>query len=307
MLAEPSQLLASLRLPVSAIVDYEPLDGSPWAAERVSIALPDGGEHIVLLRPGADPEKAINHLAVMEALTRAGFAGAPKLLAILGAVAVEEWVDGVSALALVPPPGAAESAIEALAALHQMLLREGLHWELQAEDLLPSEDLPLHRLGFPAQEREPAREWLAAARLEVLGGAFGFAHGDATARNVLLSRGKAWLVDFGCAGFGSQLYDLASFLLTSGLDAPARRALAMHYARLRRLDPDETADRLDTAGILWGLDELLRLPRRLIEALGDDAASEALHTASARIDRGMRSSAGSSPAAAGIRAALWPA
>ena len=267
MLVEPAQLLASLRLPVSAIVDYEPLDGSPWAAERVSIALPEGGERIILLRPGADPEKALNHLAVMEALTRAGFVGAPQLLAILGAVAVEEWVDGVSALALVPPPGAAEAAIEALAALHQLPLREGLRWEQQAEDLLTNEDLPLHRLGFPAQERDPAREWLAAARLETLAGPFGFAHGDATARNVLLGRGKAWLVDFGRAGFGSQIYDLASFLLTSGLETPARRALAMHYARLRRLDPEETADRVDTAGILWGLDELLRLPRRLIEAL----------------------------------------
>ena len=98
-----------------------------------------------------------------------------------------------------------------------------------------------------------------------------------------------------------------SFLLTSGLEAPARRALAMHYAQLRSLEPNKTADEVDTAGILWGIDELLRLPRRLIEMLGDDAASEALHTASARIGRGLKSPAGSSPAAAGIRAALWPA
>ena len=29
--------------------------------------------------------------------------------------------------------------------------------------------------------------------------------------------------------------DVAAFLLTSGLEAPARRALAAHYARLRQL------------------------------------------------------------------------
>ena len=307
MLVEPAQLLAALRLPAAATIDFEPLDGSPWAAERVSIGLPDGGQRIVLLRRGAEFEAALNHLAVMEALARAGFTAAPKLLAVVGEVAVEEWVAGVSALALAPPPGAAEAAIEALAALHQLPVREGLRWEQRPQDLLPDGDLPLHRLGFAAQERDPAREHLAAARLEVIASPFGFAHGNAAAQNVLLGRGHAWLVDFGSAGFGPQLYDVASFLLTSGLEAPARRALAMHYARLCAFDPNQTADEVDTAGILWGIDELLRLPRRLIEMLGDDGASEALHTASARIDRGLRAPAGSSPAAAGIRAALWPA
>ena len=307
MLVEPAQLLALLRLPAAAVVDCEPLGGSPWSAERVSIDLPDGGRRILLARRDADPENAFNHLAVMEALARTGFAAAPKLLAVFGEVAVEEWVEGVSALALAPPPGAAEAAIEALAAFHQLPVRKGLRWDQQPGDLLPVGELPLHRLGFAAQERDPAREHLAAARLEVIAGPFGFAHGNAAAQNVLLGRGQAWLVDFGCAGFGSQLYDVASFLLTSGLEAPARRALAMHYARLRTFDPNKTADEVDAAGILWGIDELLRLPRRLIEMLGDDAASEALHTASARIDRGLKSPAGSSPAATGIRAALWPA
>ena len=307
MLVEPARLLASLRLPASASVDFEPLDDSPWAAELVTVSVPDGAQRLILLRHSADPEEALNHLAVMEALQRVRFTSVPKLLALVGEVAVEEWVEGVSALALVPPPGAAEAAIEALAALHQLPLREGLRWELRPEELLPDEDLPLHRLGFAAQERDPAREHLAAARMEVLASAFGFVHGNASAPNVLLRRNGAWLVDFGSAGFGAQLYDVAAFLLTSGLDAPARRALAAHYARLRSLDPNETATQVDTAGILWGITELLKLPRRLIEMLGDDAASEALHTASARIDRGIRTSAGASPAAAGIRAALWPA
>ncbi len=307
MLVEPTQLLAALQLPAAAMVDFEPLDESPWAAERVLISVPDGAERIVLLRHSADPEEAFNHLAVMEALTRGGFAFSPKLLAVIGQVAVEEWIDGISALALVPPPGAAEAAVEALAVLHQLPLREGLRWGRRPEDLFPEEELPLHRLGFAAQEREPAREHFATAREELLASPFGFAHGNAVAQNVPLGRGRAWLVDFGGAGFSAQLYDVAAFLMTSGLEAPARRVLAMHYARRRSLEPNQTADQVDTAGILWGIEELLKLPRRLIEMLGDDAASEALHTASARIDRGMRTPAGSSSAAAGIRSALWPA
>ncbi len=306
MLVEPVELLAALRLPAASAVDFEPLDDSQWATERVSIAVPDGAARVVLLRRAADPEEALNHLAVMEALGRLGFSFAPTLLAVFGEVAVEEWVEGVSALALVPPPGAVEAAMEALAELHALPLREGLRWQQREHELIPEGDLPLHRLGFAAQERDPARAPLAAARLEVLSGPFGFVHGNAAAQNVLLGRGRAWLVDFGSAGFGSQLYDVASFLLTSGLDSSARRALAMHYARLRSLDPNETASLVDSAGILWGIDELLKLPRRLIEMLGDDSASEALHTASARIDRGMRSPAGESVAAAGIRDALWP-
>jgi hypothetical protein len=63
---------------------------------------------------------------------------------------------------------------------------------------------------------------------------------------------------------------------------------------------------VDLAGILWGIDQLMALPRRLIETLGDDPATEALHTSAARIDRGMRAAAGDHPAAAEIRAALWP-
>lgn len=307
MLVEPAQLLAALHLPPSATVDFEPLDGSRWAPERVSITLPDGAERRVLLRSSDEPEGAANHIAVMEALTRLSFAFAPGLLAICGEVAVEEWVDGLSPLAVVPPPGAAEAAIEAMAAFHQLPLREGSRWEQRPEDLVPDADLPLHRLGFAAHEREPAREPLAAARLEVLASPFGFAHGNVAAGNVLLGRSRAWLVDFACAGFGPQLYDVASFLLTSGLEASARCALAMHYARLRSFEANQTADQVDAAGLLWGIDELLRLPRRLIGLLGDDAASAALHTASARIDRGIRSPAGASPAAAAIRAALWPA
>ena len=307
MLVDPASLLTALRLPPSATVDFEPLDGGLWAPERVTIAVPDGAARTVLLRRAADSEQANNHLAVMEALTRLAFPSAPRLLAVVGEVAVEESVDGLSALALVPPPGAAEAAIAAFAALHVLPMQEGLRWGQSPEEIIPEGDLPLHRLGFAAQERDLARGPLADARLQLLESPFGFAHNNAAAQNVLLGRGRAWLIDFGAAGFGPQLFDVSAFLLTSGLDAPARRALAMHYARLRSLDPNTTAEQVDLAGILWGIDALLRLPRRLIEMLGDDVASEALHTAAARIDRGLRAPASSSRAAAAVRAALWPA
>jgi hypothetical protein len=74
-----------------------------------------------------------------------------------------------------------------------------------------------------------------------------------------------------------------------------------------RFDQDETADAVDLAGILWGISELLVLPRRSIELLGDDVASDALNTAAARIERGVREPAGTQPMAAAVRAALWPA
>jgi hypothetical protein len=306
MLAEVEPLLAALRLPPGTRVDFEPLGEAAGAPERISLCPPEGPERVVLLRRALDPEASANHLAVMETLTNHGFAHAPRLLAILGDVAVEEWVEGATALSLVPPPGAAEAAIAALAALHELPIREGLDWGMSPGDLLTGEEVPLHRLGFASEEREAARQPLADAREAMLKTPFGFAHGSASAAHVLLTRDRATLVNFEHAGYGSQLMDVSAFLLTSGLDAPARRALAGHYARLRRFDLFPTVDGIDLAGILWGIEHQLALPRRLIEALGDDPASEAIHTASARIDRGMRIPAGDHPAAAAIRAALWP-
>lgn len=305
MLVEPADLLAALRIPASAAVDCEPLTGSPWSPERVAIRF-DGQDRVVILRGSAAPGHAMNHLSVMEALTRTGFASAPKLLAVIGDIAVEQEVEGVSALAMVPPPGAAEAAIGALAGLHHLPGRERLDWDRPRGELLPDDEVPLHRLGFAAREREAAREPLASLRQDLLTAPFGFVHGDATAANVLLGRGRAWLLDFGHAGFGCQLFDVAAFLLTSGLEAPARRVLAIEYARRRGFDPESTASLVDEAGIFWGISELLRLPRRQIQALGDDAATEALLTAASRIERGIRAPAGDAEAAAAVRAALWP-
>jgi Ser/Thr protein kinase RdoA (MazF antagonist) len=171
---------------------------------------------------------------------------------------------------------------------------------------LPDEEVPLHRLGFAAAAREAAGPWFARLREDLLGSPFGFVHGDTSAANVLLAKDRAWLVDFSHAGFGCQLFDLAAFLLTCGLDAPARRVLALDYARRRELPPEETADLTDAAGLRWGIGELLRLPRRQIETLGDEGATEAILTAASRIQRGIRASAGENEAAGAIRRALWP-
>lgn len=306
MLVDPESLLVALRLPGGSSVEFEPLNDAFSGPERVVVERPGGVPLVVLLRTFVDDEAAMNHIAVMEALTNAGFPYAPRLLAVLDTVAVEEWVDGVTALAVVPPAGSCEAAIEALAALHMSATHEGLNWGATPADLIPEGELPIHRLGFAAHEREPALGPLAAAREAVLKTPFGFAHGAATAANILLAKGSALITNFEAAGYSSQYMDIAAFLLTSGLEAPARRALAAHYARLRQMDPFAVIDGVDLAGILWGIDHLIALPRRLIESLGDDAAGEALHTAAARVDRGIRTSAGDHPAAAAIRTALWP-
>lgn len=305
MLVEPSVLLAALRLPAAATVDVEPLGYSAFAPERVAIRF-EGGERLVVLRGNADPGAAMNHIAIMDRLTRTGFSSAPKLLAVLDDVAVEEAVEGVSALSLLPPPGSVAAAVGALAGLHQLPLANDFGWERSLEDALPADEVPLHRLGFAANEREAARAPLESLRDELRQSPVGFMHGDASAENVLLGKDRAWLVDFGRAGFGCQLFDLAAFLLTCGLEAPARRVLAMEYAHRRGLDPGQIADLADGAGIVWGIGELLRLPRRQIETMGDEAATEAILTAASRIQRGIRASAGDSRAAAALRRALWP-
>lgn len=305
MLVDPVTLARALGLPASAEVEFEPLAGASVLAEIATVRTSEGSRRVVL-RSNHDSEAAMNHCAVMEALTNAGFGAMPKLIGVDLDVAIESWVDGVTALQLVPPAGSAEAAIEALAALHALPVREGLRWGASPAEALPGPDVPLHRLGFAAHEREPAREWLQAMHEVLLEGPFGFVHGEATAANVLLAPGRAWLTEFSGAGFGAQLFDVAAFLLTCGLEAPARQALAARYAQARGLGR-ETADLVDLAGIAWGMNELLGLPRRQVETLGDDIATEMLRTIAVRIDRGIRQGAGSHPVAVALRAALWPA
>ncbi|MEX0782289.1 MAG: phosphotransferase [Dehalococcoidia bacterium] len=303
MLADPAALLRALRLQPDCEFEVEP---GGRGVERWTLCPPSADARVVIIRAHPDPELAMNHAAVADALSRAGFPHVPRPLAAIGEALVEEAVAGISALSLVSPEGSAEAAMGAFATLHSLDLREGLNWELGPEQVLPADAPPLHRLGFAAHERAPAEAALADAREAVLTSPWGFCHGDASAANVLLAPGRAWLVSLHAAGFGPQLFDVAAFLLTAGIDAPRRHDLASHYSHTRGLDSAETADLVDLAGILWGIRELLVLPRRSIELLGDNAASAALNTAAGRIERGVREPAGAHPAAVAVRAALWP-
>lgn len=303
-MVDEAQVLAALGLPVDVPAHWETLGESPWSP----VLLSAGGDSPIeaVIREAADPDAARNHAAVAEALARCGFAHAPRLLAMVANATIEDAVPGATAMQLVPPPGSAEAAMAAFAALHALPLREGADWDRNPGDLCPAAEVPLHRLGFSSIEREPAREPLLEAHAYLLASPFGFAHRNAVAANVLLAPGKAWLTDFSTAGHGPQYFDVAAFLLTSGLEAPGRRALAAAYARHRDVAPDTAADLIDLLGILWGIGWLLELPRQLITNLGDDSTSSALRLASSRIEKGMRQPAGDSPVAAAIRAALWP-
>ncbi len=300
MLADPADVARTLRLPPGTAFEVERLGEAPGSPERWSAA-----GRVAIIRHPPGPEAAQNHAAVFEALAAAGFAALPPLLGFSGVATIEGEVPGLTALQVEPPPGAAAAAIQALAALHDLPVREGLDWERAPQELLPGAPPPLFRLGFAASERDAAAPHFVAAQAELLDTPFGLAHRAATAANVLLAPGLAWLIDFRAAGFGPQLFDVAAFLLTAGIEPAGRRALAMEYARLRGLDPARTADLVDLAGIAWGVEELLGLPRRQVEALGDDAALAALNLAAVRIERGIRTPAGDSPVAAAIRHALW--
>jgi hypothetical protein len=300
VLADPADVARALGLPPGSEPVAESLGDAPGSPERWG-----AGERAAIVRRPVTAEAAQNHAAVFEALSNAGFPHVPRLLGLSGLATIEEEVPGLTALQVEPPPGSAAAAMAALAALHTLPMREGLDWEKAPEGVLSECPPPLYRLGFAANEREAAAPHFAAAREALLGTSFGFAHRAATAANLLLARDRAWLLNFAAAGFGPQLFDVAAFLLTSGLDAPARRVLAMEYARVRGFAAAATADLIDLAGIVWGVDELLWLPRRQVEALGDDVALAALHLVAVRIERGMRAPAGDSPIAAAIRGALW--
>ncbi|MGE0599882.1 MAG: phosphotransferase [Dehalococcoidia bacterium] len=303
-MVEEREILAALGYSPDTPATWESIGDSPWSPATLTI----GGESTreFLIRDSADLDEAQNHAAVFEALANAGFPHIPKLVAIVGNATIEEPPPGTTAMQLVPPPGSAEAAMAALAAWHALPLKEGLDWGRMPDDLFPAGEIPLHRLGFAAAEREPALEPLQKARDYLLASPFGFAHRNAIAANVLLAPANAWLTDFSAAGYGPQYFDVAAFLLTSGVEAPGRRALAAAYARHREVSPDAAADLVDLLGILWGIGWLLELPRRLITNLGDDATTDSLKLASTRVERGIRQPAGDSPVAAAIRAALWP-
>jgi hypothetical protein len=310
VLVDAARLVSALGLaPGATVSDVEPLGPGPGSSERLTVRMADGSAATYLVR-AMDGERAANHVAVLEALGAhrgTGFAACPELAAVLpGAAAIERWVDGVAALSVAPHPDHLDYAVDALAALHSLPVREGLHWDESPRSLLGLDDPQLYRLGFTAPERAAAAPALAEAADSLLETPFGFVHGAATAGNVLLTARGVTLVNFHEAGFGPQLFDLAAFLLTCGLAAPARRDLALRYAAKRDLARTETADLVDLAGLAWGLGTLLAIPRRLVEHLGDDVASAAVRLVASRVEEGVRLSAGDHPAAAAIRKALWP-
>jgi hypothetical protein len=302
---DESAVLAALGYAPDSPVTWEPEGETPGSAVRLIVAGESPFEAIV--RESSEPEAARNHAAVFEALVNAEYAYAPKLLGFAGEATIELAVPGITAMQLVPPAGAAEAAMLALAAWHNLPLREGLDWGRSPADLHPPAEVPLHRLGFSAAERDPALEPLLQAQDLLVESPFGFAHRNAIAANVFLAPGRAWLVDYGLAGFGPQYFDVAAFLLTSGIEAAGRRALAASYGRHRGIPAEQASADVDLFGLLWGIGWLLELPRRLITSLGDDPVTDSLKLAATRIDRGMRQPAGDSPIARAIRATLWPA
>ncbi|OAI38592.1 hypothetical protein AYO38_09335 [bacterium SCGC AG-212-C10] len=295
----------ALRLPVDTPVDVELLGEIEGSPSRVTLRPTGQPPRTVIVRTDPQPDVAENNAAVLEVLASRGYPHAPQLLGLAGSAAIEAEVDGVSGMALALPAGSAEAAIQAFAALHALPVREGMRWERSPAEWLESDDLPLFRLGFASDERDAVAEPVRQAIAQLRAGPWGFVHGHATAVEVLLAPGRATLTEFGRAGFGPQLWDVAAFLLTSGLDGEQRALLAGRYGAARGWVPAETAAAIDLAGILWGIEELLALPRRLIESLGDDVLSERLQTSAVRIERGIREPAGNSAIARQIRAGLW--
>lgn len=304
MIIETPELLALLHLPPETPVDVETLSMYPSLAERVTIGSGDERKAVVV-RSNLDPELAQNHAAITDVMTSVLSGPVPRIYAIQERVTVEEDVPGVTTLALQLPPAAMTMAVDTIARLHSLPIREGLR-QGQAPESVVESDLQLFRLGYTSGEREAAAPHLDKARELLLEYApFGFVHGECTADRLLVGADLAWLVDFSNGGFGCQLYDVAAFLVTSGEPPEGREQLAMRYAAIRKL-PDHVAGLVELAELLWGLQWLLGLSRKLVLAYEDETVSAALALMASRIDRAMRDGWGGHPVAAEIRRALWP-
>lgn len=305
MPVDQAALLAALRRPGARVTSVEPLGLRLGSPGRVTVEA--GGEQSVLLvRQPLDRQLSGNHIAVMEALATAGFAHAPRLRAVLDGGSAEDWVPGLSALAIRVEEPALGAAIDVIAALHDLPIHEGLRWGEAPRDLLPGGGFPLFRLGFSSDERASAAPWLEQAAAALAGTPSGFMHGALAANHLLFAAdGRPFLVDFALAGFGAQPMDVAAFLLTAGARVEERQRLARRYAAARDLPAEATTDDVDLAGLLWGLGVLLLLPRRLVENLGDDVTSDRIRLTARRVEEGIRIPAGDHPAATGIRRALW--
>jgi hypothetical protein len=302
---EAETIAQLLRLAPGTDIDIEPLGPGVDSPVHATVCPPGGLRQQVLVRALGD-EESETQAEVLEALGTAGFGGAPRLLAAGFGLAIEEWAEGLTVLAAVPGAGALDGVVAGIAGLHALPVRAGARWELPEDSLIPGADVPLHRLGFAAHEREAAAGPIAAARAALSAGPFGFVHGRLTAGAVVLTTSGPILTGFAHAGAGHQLCDLAAFLVTAGLEPDERGALSRRYAAARALDANAIPGLVELAGMLWGMEDLLTLPRRLIEALGDDLATHRIQLEAARIEGFLRERGGTHLAAAAIRAALWP-
>ncbi|MGD9933237.1 MAG: phosphotransferase [Dehalococcoidia bacterium] len=306
MLVDPARLLAALPHPAAASIDVEPLGLLPGSPEQVVVSQPGQPPSVrFVVRRSRNPERAANNIAVLEALERAGFTASPRLVGVVDEAAVETFPGGLPALVLESRHELLGAAMDLLAGLHSLPVREGLRWGMDPHEIIPGAGVPLFRLGFTSEERMAADPLLAAAQVALAASSLGFVQGSLTAGQLLLTETSAFFIDFESAGFGPQLLDVASLLVSLGLAPAARRDLALRYARARALDPTPTADLVDLAGLIWAFQWQLELPRRLIENMGDDPAVTNLRVLAGRIEESIRQPASEHPVALSLRTALW--
>lgn len=305
MLLDEGTVRRLLALPDDAEVQMEEAGNPLVPANRITVVRGGERQHYHA-RTDASGERGYTHAAVVEALWKAGFPGVPRPVAYAGDVLIEEAPTGLPLTSIRANAVTMEAAVDLLASMHALDVREGRNYGRDAAELVPGEETPLHRLGFAAHEREHAEPGLRAAKAAILEGPMGFAHGELTAANVLANEAQVTFTGFGQAGYGSQVMDLAALLSTAGLDAGQRRTLAEQYARKIAREPSAFADLVDVAGLLWGITWELELPRRQILVMGDEGAMEQLVLMSSRVQAAFKEAAGKHPAAQTLREALWP-
>lgn len=264
----------------------------------------EGGRRTDLVRRFVDADEAANHVAVLERLQSRALPFVTTIADFVDGLHLETTIDALPAIGLAPAPAAWEEAVDTLATLHECPLREGLRGGTTPQEALPPAPPPLLRVGFTAEEREAAAPSFVVANDALAGTPFDFVHGHATVECVVFGREGPVLVDWSNAGWGPQLFDVAALFATRGLPPAERRRLAERYGQRRAVPA--AGDLVDLATVVWGVDELLRLPPRQAAACGDEAATERLVVAARRVERALRDAAGHHPAATAIRDALWP-
>lgn len=304
--ADVEELAEALQLQQDAIVSVAPMTAVTSHCRLVTVRDPAGQQRELVIRRFADPASLATHASVLRWLSDAGFGHSTKPVALLQNAACEEAAQGVSAVSIAIGAKQADAVAGAAAGLHTLQTAPHSVWSQDHGDLVGAGELPLFRLGFGAEQREAALEPTLSLQRAIGPEWLGPVHGQATAANVVLCPDGPRFLDFSLAGRGVQLFDLAAFLVSAGLTADDRRRAACTYAGLRSLEREATADLIDAAALLWGLNHLISLPRNEVQLLGDDESLGWLRLMAERVSRAIREPAGGHPAAAALRAALWP-